>query len=48
MTQHGFRSGRSCETQLIGTINDFAETLNHAGQVDAIFWIYPKPLTPYH
>ena len=35
--QHGFRSRRSCETQLIGTINDFATTLNHSGQVDAIF-----------
>ena len=35
--QHGFRSRRSCETQLIDTINDFAETLNQAGQVDAIF-----------
>ena len=35
--QRGFRSGRSCETQLIGTINDYAETLNHSGQIDAIF-----------
>ena len=35
--QHGFRSRRSCETQLLGTINDFADTLNHSGQVDAIF-----------
>ena len=35
--QHGFRSGRLCETQLIGTINDFAEALNDSGQIDVIF-----------
>ena len=35
--QHSFRSGRSCETQLVGTINDFAETSNHLGQIDVIF-----------
>ena len=35
--QHGFRSRRSCETQLVETINDFATTLNESGQIDAIF-----------
>ena len=35
--QHGFRSERLCETQLIGTINDFTETLNGSDQTDAIF-----------
>jgi len=36
--QHGFRSGRSCETQLmIGIINDFVGILNDLGQIDAIF-----------
>ena len=28
---------RSCETQLIETIDDFATTLNLSGQIDAIF-----------
>ena len=40
--QHGFRSRRSCETHLIGAIIDFAETLNHSGQIDAIFLDIPK------
>ena len=35
--QHGFRSRRSCETQLVETVNDFATTLNESGQIDAIF-----------
>ena len=38
--QHGFRADRrrrSCETQLINTINDFATTLNRSGQTDTIF-----------
>ena len=35
--QHGFRQKRSCETQLITAINDFAITLNNSEQVDAIF-----------
>ena len=34
--QHGFRRRKSCETQLISTIHDFATTLNNAEQVDAI------------
>ena len=42
--QHGFRSGRSCETQLIGTIDNFAETLNHSRQIDAIFLDMSKAL----
>ena len=36
MEQHGFRKQRSCETQLISTIHDFATTLNVGGQVHAI------------
>jgi len=35
--QYDFRSERSCKTQLIGTINDFAETLNDSSQIDGIF-----------
>ena len=34
--QHGFCRRRSCETQLISTIHDFATALNNAEQVDAI------------
>ena len=35
--QHGFRQKRSCETQLITAVNDFAIALNNSEQVDAIF-----------
>ena len=34
--QHGFRKRRSCETQLISTVHDFATTLNNGGEVHAI------------
>ena len=34
--QHGFRKRRSCETQLIATVHDFAITLNNGGEVHAI------------
>ena len=34
--QHGFHKRRSCETQLISTIHDFATTLNNSGQTHAI------------
>jgi len=40
--QHGFRHGRSCETQLILAINDFAETLNNKGQTDLILLDFSK------
>jgi len=36
MEQHGFRKRKSCETQLISTIHDFATSLNNSRQVDAI------------
>jgi len=35
--QHGFQKRRSCETQLIDTIHDFATALNDGYEVDAIF-----------
>ena len=35
--QHGFRRKRSCETQLITAVNDFAIALNNSEQIDAIF-----------
>ena len=34
--QHGFRKRRSCETQLIMTVDDLARGLNEKQQVDAI------------
>ena len=39
---HGFRQSRSCETQLIITINDFAESLNRNEQTDVIFLDFSK------
>ena len=35
--QHGFRSKRSCETQLLLTVHDFASGLNDGKQSDALF-----------
>ena len=40
--QHGFRQRRSCETQLINTINDFSNCLNQKGQLDAILLDFSK------
>ena len=40
--QHGFRQSRSCETQLIITINDFAESLNRNEQTNVIFLDFSK------
>ena len=34
--QHGFRPNRSCDTQLIITVIDFAECLNKGGQCDVL------------
>jgi hypothetical protein len=43
--QHGFRSKRSCETQLSVTIDSIALTLADGGQVDIILLTYQKRLT---
>ena len=40
--QHGFRKRRSCETQLISTVNDFAECLNQRGQCDILLLDFRK------
>ena len=40
--QHGFRQCRSCETQLITTVNDFAQYLNQGSQCDALFLYFSK------
>ena len=40
--QHGFRSRRSCETQLIVTIDSIAKSLAHGEQVDIILLDFSK------
>jgi hypothetical protein len=40
--QHGFRQGRSCETQLAGLINDLAHSLDKKGQTDMIILDFSK------
>lgn len=40
--QHGFRKKRSCETQLILTINDLASELDRGGQTDTILLDFSK------
>ena len=40
--QHGFHPNRSCKTQLITTINDFAECLNQGGQCDVLALDFSK------
>ena len=40
--QHGFRKRRSCESQLITTINDLAKGLNDKQQIDAVLLDFSK------
>ena len=40
--QHGFQKNKSCETQLIYTIHEFATILNDGGEVDALFLDFSK------
>jgi hypothetical protein len=40
--QHGFRSGRSCETQLILTAEDLTKSIDNREQVDAIVLDFSK------
>ena len=40
--QHGFREKRSCETQLIDAIQDWAECLNRSGQTDVLLLDFSK------
>ena len=40
--QHGFCRSRSCESQLILTVNNFAETLNRGEQSDVVFLDFSK------
>jgi retron-type reverse transcriptase len=40
--QHGFRKLHSCETQLIGFINDIAKEMQGGGQTDVIVMDFSK------
>ena len=40
--QHGFRQNRNCESQLITTTRDFAQSLNQYGQTDTILLDFSK------
>ena len=40
--QHGFRKSRSCETQLLVTVHDIAESLASGEQVDVILLNFSK------
>ena len=40
--QHGFRKNRSCESQLILTVNDLAKSVDDSSQVDAILLDFSK------
>ena len=40
--QHGFQKNKSCETQLVYTIHEFATILNDSGEVDALFLDFSK------
>jgi len=40
--QHGFQQNRSCEIQLIGTVNDITENMNEGKQTDVILLDFAK------
>ena len=40
--QHGFRSGRSCETQLITTTHDLLSSFNSKSQIDVAILDFSK------
>ena len=40
--QHGFRKGRSCETQLSALVNDLHEILDNRGQADLVIMDFSK------
>jgi hypothetical protein len=40
--QHGFRKKRSCESQLITTIQDLASGIDSSTQIDAILLDFSK------
>jgi hypothetical protein len=46
--QHGFRKNRSCETQLIGLIDDLSKGLDGNTQIDAILLDFSKAFDKVH
>jgi hypothetical protein len=40
--QHGFRRGRSCETQLLGYVDETTEELERGYQVDTVVLDFSK------
>ena len=40
--QHGFRKRRSCVSQLLSTVDDFANCLKNREQIDAILLDFSK------
>ena len=40
--QHGFRTGRSCDTQLSGFINDLVSAVHDGHQIDALLMDFSK------
>ena len=40
--QHGLTEGRSCETQLVQTVNDFSKSLDDSEQMDVILLDFSK------
>ena len=40
--QHSFQRGKSCETQLIHTIDDIATDLDNGREIDALFLDFSK------
>ena len=42
--QHGFRTGQSCDTQLLGAINDFHHGIDTGSHIDAFFLDFSKAL----
>ena len=41
-TQHGIKKRRSCESQLIPTVQDLAKGLNDGEQIDAVLLDFSK------
>ena len=48
--QHGFRTGHSCETQLLTTLDDLAYNLNSGFQTDLVLLDFKKAFdkVPHH
>ncbi|KAJ8025928.1 Exosome complex component CSL4 [Holothuria leucospilota] len=46
--QHGFRKGRSCDTQLSALIDDLASILDNKGQADLIIMDFSKAFDSVH